>query len=292
MTKKFVLVIALAFVLFNLAKTEEKGQKHFLWEVKSLNSTVYLLGSIHLAKAEAYPLADIIEKSFSSCDNLIVEANTDNIDPFKILKLAMYQDTNTLEKNVDSSIFNKISSYFEKHKIGKEVFKKYKPWFAVFSILELELSKAGFSNEFGIDVHFMNEAKEKGKRILELEGVDKQIELLDTGMQKFSKDFLDFSLLDIQESALQVDSLFQIWNTGDAAAFEKYSLGQEEAKVEYKDLMNLMLYDRNIEMTKKIEKYLESGSKYFLVVGSGHLVGEKGILARLEKEKKYLIKQL
>ena len=45
-------------------------------------------------------------------------------------------------------------------------------------------------------------------------------------------------------------------------------------------------------MTKKIEEYLTAKRTYFVVVGAGHLVGDKGIIELLKAKKKYKIDQL
>jgi uncharacterized protein len=44
-------------------------------------------------------------------------------------------------------------------------------------------------------------------------------------------------------------------------------------------------------MVAKIEGYLKSKTGYFVVVGAGHLVGEKGIITLLQK-KGYKVEQL
>ncbi len=60
---------------------------------------------------------------------------------------------------------------------------------------------------------------------------------------------------------------------------------------EYKPLMDKMVDERNTTMTKKIEGWLgEKGSK-FVVVGSLHLVGDKGIVKLLEANKKYKVER-
>ena len=38
--------------------------KHFLWRVTGPKGVVYLLGTIHVGKADFYPLPSIIEDSF------------------------------------------------------------------------------------------------------------------------------------------------------------------------------------------------------------------------------------
>ena len=45
-----------------------------------------------------------------------------------------------------------------------------------------------------------------------------------------------------------------------------------------------IIYDRNLTMTAHIREYLAAGGAWFVVVGSGHLVGERGILDLLGKD--------
>jgi len=51
----------------------DRAPKHFLWKVTGPKAVVYLLGTIHAAKADLYPLPAIIEDSFEKADKLIEE---------------------------------------------------------------------------------------------------------------------------------------------------------------------------------------------------------------------------
>ena len=44
-------------------------------------------------------------------------------------------------------------------------------------------------------------------------------------------------------------------------------------------------------MTSKIEGYLNAGGSYFVIVGAGHLIGERGMVELL-KSKGYIVEQL
>jgi uncharacterized protein YbaP (TraB family) len=45
----------------------------------------------------------------------------------------------------------------------------------------------------------------------------------------------------------------------------------------------MMVYDRNIAMADRAEEFLASGRTVMIAVGAGHLPGEQGIAALLEK---------
>jgi hypothetical protein len=52
-----------------------------------------------------------------------------------------------------------------------------------------------------------------------------------------------------------------------------------------------LIYKRNRDMVTKIEGFLQTKETYFVIVGAGHLVGERGIIELLKK-KGYPVEQL
>lgn len=288
--RKTKLNIVFLLIAFLALQNSGRAEKNFLWKVESSNSTVYLLGSIHVAKASLYPLSETIEKAYSASDYLVVEVNQENINPMKMLQMASYTDSNTLEMNVSKDAYDKLASYFEKHQFPKEKYNKFKPWFALMTLLGLELVSNGYNPEMGIDSHFMSQAKEAGKPILELESFDSQMEMLETGVTKFSEAFINLSLGDYEKTAEEVDKMFDLWKKGDAEGLEK-SLSADTV-AGHSEAMKFLLDNRNYKMADKVREYLKSGKTHFVVVGSAHLVGPIGIINLLNEEKNYKIKQM
>jgi len=68
---------------------------------------------------------------------------------------------------------------------------------------------------------------------------------------------------------------------GNTAVLNKINFGDMPAGSE--DLMNKMYHSRNIKMAEKSRKLIDSGKKCFVVVGFGHLIGEKSVIDLLEK---------
>ena len=74
------------------------------------------------------------------------------------------------------------------------------------------------------------------------------------------------------------------WRRGDAAALSKLVIEDELAKhPEYRVLHERLFDERNREMTDKIVALQRQGGTYFVVVGAGHLVGQEGVIALLER---------
>jgi uncharacterized protein YbaP (TraB family) len=56
-------------------------------------------------------------------------------------------------------------------------------------------------------------------------------------------------------------------------------------------ILSRVYYDRNSRMVSKIKEMLTKEQSVFIVVGAGHLVGEKGIIKMLQRDN-YSIRQL
>ena len=287
-----ILVLLLIIILSNNAYSKDKSQKHFIWEVKSDKSTVFLLGSIHLAKESLYPLPKVIEDAYEKSDNVVVEIDINHVNPFELLKKSMYTDSSTLEMNISKAAFEKLKEKFEKKNIKKETYNKFKPWFAIINLMTLELTANGYNAELGIDKHFLDKATKDNKKVLELESLDFQMKLFEDCLNEFKDAFVDYSLNDFDETVNQVEKLFESWLKGDTKAFEKVTMAEIKDNPEYEPIMKKLINDRNINMAEKVKGYLEAGGTYIVIAGAGHLVGTDGILELLKKTGKYKIRQL
>ncbi|MFQ5733566.1 MAG: TraB/GumN family protein, partial [Planctomycetaceae bacterium] len=68
--RRTISLLFVAAVLSNVAQAADKAKKHFLWKVESDKGTVYLLGSVHAAKKELYPLDKVIRTAFDDSDKV------------------------------------------------------------------------------------------------------------------------------------------------------------------------------------------------------------------------------
>ena len=267
------------------------NNKHFLWEVKSGKATVYLLGSIHVAKDSIYPLPEPIDQCYKKSDYLVVEFNMNDIDPFAIMKKAFYQDTNTLKGNVKPEIYKELQERFTKLGMGEAGYAKMKPWMAVMTVTQLQLMKGGFQSDAGIDMHYMTEAKNDNKEILQLETAEQQINLLNDELGSMQNEFVEYSLKDMDSMSGNMDDMLDIWMRGDVKALEKLVIDDTKDMPESERFLDEFLNRRNDGMLKKIKEYLKTDKTYFVIVGSAHLIGDKGIVKMLENEKMYGVEQ-
>ncbi len=291
--KIFSVFLALLFISVSVCPADAADRKDFLWKVQSKTTTVYLLGSIHFMKKEFYPLNKRIEDAFDKSTVLAVEANVDDVSKLDIqglMEKAFYPSDDTLEKHVSTETYERVKKEFEAFGIPAWLISKQKPWFLALTLESLELVKLGFDPDYGIDEHFLSEASGK-KKIKELESMDYQINLLSGFSDSEQEAFLLSTLKDMNSYEKEIDKLLDAWVSGDTGGMESIL---RESLIEDKGMASVydkLLYERNRNMASKIEGYLKTGETHFVVVGAGHLLGEKGII-NLLRQKGYQIEQL
>lgn len=270
-----------------------ESQKNFLWRVQAKNSTIYLLGSIHLLKQDIYPLSRIIESSFDKSDFLAVEANIGDIsriDMSQVLKKAIYQGGDSLENHISRDTLAVVQKGAERLGLPLGHIKMQKPWFLAMIMESMELMKAGYNPEYGIDKHFLAKAQGR-KKILELESFDYQIDLLSGFSDTEQELFLLFALKDLDTLTREVDKLVGAWKSGNVRDMENFVTKSIVDESRFYPIYEKLIIVRNRNMTARIENYLQSKGTYFVVVGAAHLVGNNGII-QLLKNKGYFIEQM
>jgi len=299
MRKNIVTGVPLFVVLFFLClalyvQGAAAGEsKNFLWKIQSKTNTVYLLGSVHFMKKEIYPLREEIEEAFQSSDILVVEADINDvsrIDLQKMLGSAFYFEGNSLEKHISPETLERVKKEFDECGMPAVLITRQKPWFLALTLTSLKLMQLGFDPSYGIDVHFLNAASGK-KKIRELESIDYQIDLLSGFSDSEQEAFLLYALNDMNSLEKNTDALMTAWKTGDTRGMELIIGENIRNDRTAADIYDKLLYTRNKNMVSKITEYLQTRETYFVIVGAGHVVGERGIVELLRK-RGYLVEQL
>jgi uncharacterized protein YbaP (TraB family) len=297
MTKKYITSVSLLLFCF-LSFVVPAGagvparQNHFFWEIRSTTATVYLLGSVHYLKKEVYPLPVVMEDAFRASDVLAVEANVDDltqVDLQKLIDRAFYQGGDTIEKHVSGETFALLKKELQEYSIPVELVYRQKPWFVALTLTSLELLTLGFDPNYGIDRHFLSEAEGK-KKIVELESIDYQIDLLSSFSDADQELFLLYTLRDLHLMNTQGEELLEAWRTGDTKMMRSLVFGNDYGDKRVAGIYEKLLYERNRNMSSRIEGLLKTKETCFVVVGAAHLIGERGILETL-RSKGYRVQQ-
>lgn len=274
------------------ASRQQGEGKSFLWKVRSKTATVYLLGSVHVAKKDLYPLSPAIESAFDESDKLVLEINLDAASQgaaaLKLLRTGSYGPGDSLEKHIDKELKEKLDTCLKKSGLPAGALSRFKPWLVAVQLTMLELQKEGFDAKNGIDHYFQGKAQGK-KPILSLETADDQVQMFADFPEDLQEAMLRQTLDELPETGRTIEATFAAWKKGDTDALDELLLAPMRTR-EYKPLFQKIFIDRNEKMAEKIEGLLKTDGTCFVVVGAGHLIGEKGIVDLLQK-KNYTVEQ-
>lgn len=249
-------------------------------------STVYLLGSIHVADDSIYPLPKRIEEAFVASPALVVEADVGDTKTgaaAAFMAAGAYRpgDGRSLKSEVSPRCYAEVAQAAQEFGLPMAKLDGMKPWMAAILLEGVEARLAGLNPAKGIDVHFLNAARGK-KTIVELEGMDDQLHLFDGLSADQQTALLYITAKERSKFRGELDRLFKAWRTGNAADLEAVIQESAQESPELKPSMDALLGRRNGTMTEKIAGYLEAPGDHFVVVGAAHIVGPTGIVAQLQ----------
>jgi uncharacterized protein YbaP (TraB family) len=278
------LALALVFCAFALPSRADTAL-HSLWALHGKHNTVYLLGSIHVLRAQDYPLAPAVLQAYADAKALLMEVNLEDIDSAEVqsemLASAMLPEGSTLPSILGPQRYAHATSLA--HEVGVDLssFDQFAPWFAAEAISQLQLMELGFQPQSGIEMYFLERARSDGKSIAGLETVHDQIALFEGLSMNEQSEYLVSSLEQAHELPKEVDDMVRAWQRGDTAWFESQlqsELGRDPM------LYQSVLAARNRKWIPKIEALLSDDKNYLVIVGTGHLVGRNSVIDLLKKD--------
>jgi uncharacterized protein YbaP (TraB family) len=288
----FLICLATLWAAINTAHAQSTTKKDFLWSVKSDKGTVYLLGSLHLLKADAFPLDKNIEAAYRNSKKVVFEADIagarDQEFQSKMVAQGLYTEGQTLQQNISKETYALLEKKAAALGLTMAQLNPLKPWLCASAVSGLALMKMGFDPNYGVDVYFFDKAKKDDKEMLFLETLDFQTKLFTELSSKEEDAFLRQSLKDLEVIETLLPDMVNAWKTGDAPRLGAF------LTMSFKDLpglYNRFVIERNKAWVSTIDRLLAQGGTSFVVVGAGHLGGPDNLLQLLQN-KGYRIEQI
>jgi uncharacterized protein YbaP (TraB family) len=275
MTVRRPAALAAFLLVAFLAAAQQPRVTHVrLLKVTRGDSTVYLLGSVHVARPDIYPLNEPIEEAFARSSRLVVEVDLARIDRTafqkKVMSLGMLPAGRTLRTELPPEVSRKLEEKLSALGMPAAGFDRMRPWLVSMVLAELDFSRLGYDPANGVDLYFLSRAGEK--EIVQLESADSQLEMLSGFSDEEQRELLAEYLNEpgIEEDAV---ALFDAWLSGDSELLSKLISGEMGGSAAGKGIEDALLRKRDAAMALKIEGLLEKPGTSFVVVGAAHLVG-------------------
>ncbi|WHF56160.1 TraB/GumN family protein [Shewanella xiamenensis] len=283
-TSRWRLLLALLSVTLFASGTTlaAPSDKPPFYRVQWQGKSAYLLGSIHIGRADFYPMPAQVEAAFTKSKGLVVEIDMNKVDSRALLQ--KYGGANSAQgfdwQSRDKQTVATMSQYCEGKASLCQSLQAFAPWLQAAQLNLLRYNGLGFSTDYGVDMQLLSRG---GKPVYELETAESQFQLLASfdsqvqwAMVREAIDASDAELL----------SLVDAWRSGNETALD--TLMQEQLGGEGDPLMlDKILWQRNKVMADGMIKLMGSetaNEPLFVVVGAGHVVGDKSVVQLLKQQ--------
>jgi uncharacterized protein len=236
----------------------------------------------------------VIEDSFKQSDALVEEVDLgggvmQSLSQAVILQ-GTYPSGDSIANHISQETQTRLADFTKSNPLGAN-YTRLKPWLLGLLIDALKIKELGLDGAKGLDSHFQEEAIRLRKPVEALETADFQLKLVMSFPDDLQDKLLLASLLEAAKGRETMKRMLEAWSAGSPQAMEAVITGEVREYPVLEPVMEKVLYQRNDTMTQKIERFLETGKTYFVAIGAGHLVGQRGILDQLRR-KNYTVDQL
>lgn len=259
-----------------------------VWKVTGPNGRIaYLGGSVHALRKSDYPLPAAYLRAFDASSRIAFEVDARALEESSksLVKEGTYRHGDSLKKHVDPRTYAYMRRLFGLMNLPEETLAQWRPWFIVVMLQSVSLHHA--SPEIGVDEFLMRRAAKRSMPVVGLESVEEHARVY-SGLSDRESEILLLVTFIPSNNAGGDDAVMKAWRRGDA---EMLAAVMQRDSAEFPAFNERLLGARNRAWVPKIEKFMESGHTYFVVVGAGHFGGNNGLLALL-RAKGYQVEQL
>ena len=255
-----------------------------LWHIKSGNSEVYLLGSVHVLPPDLKWRTAEISGALSRSDVYVFEVPQDETAVTELNALIQAQGFlppgESLRAQLHPAALADYDAAVAMAGLPPAAIERERPWLAGIQLMFAQIAKLKFAAGNGVDSVLMAEAAGAHKQARYLETIAEQFALLAPADRTLEMEEFESGLKDLRDVAGGIQPMVDAWSAGDQAKLDRLINGELD---EFPEARKMLLDDRNRRWVPKIEAMLKEKHVFFVTVGAGHLTGPAGLPGLLRK---------
>jgi uncharacterized protein len=275
-----ILALVLLIAVFSTAQAQSPGPA--VWEVRNGDSSLFIMGSVHLLRPDANWLHPELERRFDEASLLVLEVadlrEAQAVTMRLIQEHGFYPPGQSLADELEPQTFERALAMAQRLGARPEEFARMRPWLAGILLTQLWAASHGYDPGFGVDLYLNHRAATTGKPVAGLETIEEQMGILIEGLGGDAQSVMEQTLAQLEDEAY-IDALVDAWLVGDMDALERL---MHEAFADYPEAYEVLIAERNRRWIGQIETILADTDSGFVVVGAAHLVGPENVLELLE----------
>jgi hypothetical protein len=250
-----------------------------MWHAKRDAGAMYLFGSVHFFRGQPeYPPA--LDRAISEAEALVVEIELG--DPENTLAFIERARLvrGTLRDVIPAPTAERLAAWFRARGESLDSMALFEPWFVMNLMVTMQLMESGFSTELGTDNQMIERARSR-MDIIALESVDEQIDVFDGMPLDLQVQMLQDALDKSDEFDAATQAMVDAWQSGNARQLEDLIRAPVDEAPEFAPFYRALFDDRDEVMVRRLVEMSSDGRTRLVVLGAGHMVGDRGIPARL-----------
>jgi hypothetical protein len=259
-----------------------------MWVVKSKDSTVYLLGTIHVLKPGVNWRSGKLEDAFKASREYWMEADIQE-DPAiaETYALNFGNDSRSpLADKLSADDYALFVKLITDRGLSEGRLRFVRPWLATLLLTGGATKDGGYDPMNGVDRALETDAKGAGKAVKTFETPAEQLGFFAHLPPEIERAMLVQTLDDLrvgENGAVgEVDALSAAWLAGDTQGLD--DAGVRKMRKDAPAVFDVIITRRNAAWVPKITDMLQTPGTYFVAVGAGHLVGKGGVPELLKAE--------
>jgi len=252
------------------------------WVVSDADSTVYLVGTVHMLPDDAEWWSEGFEAAFGEADTLWLELDLLN-PPADLLSIMLGQagsSGTSLRALVDDDVEAALEAILMRHGIALDNVDALQPWFVYMQLSSFMIQDAGYSATSGIDFVLASQAMARGIPVRGLEEYDEQFGIFSGLSLDAQVSLLSDTVRHYDEAAEQLVAEMDSWLDGQLFSLMLINIGSALFMPEVFDALFL---ERNRGFADDIESILEGAGTDMVAVGLAHFVGPGSIVSMLRQ---------
>jgi len=257
-----------------------QSSNSLLWEVSGngLKKSSYLFGTYHLISSSFIDSLPVIHQCYAKTEGVVGEMVLDPSMASKMMSAVLMKDS-TLDELMSPEEYKLVGTYLkETSGMNIALFNKMKP--VVVGTLFYKAIMPANDTGKPMDLYFQEESKADGKRVVGLETLDEQMDVLFNGTSlKQQAAALVKAAREKEKYTAEMMRTNRCYRDGDMDCLVKFMTEDETMTTAE---MERLLYARNRNWMKQLPGLMSAGP-VFVAVGAGHLPGEGGLIGLLKQ---------
>ena len=258
-----------------------------MWRTGDEDTTVYMIGTVHLLRPGVEWRTDDYERAFAEADAVFIESDS-------LSEEAQAKAAELLPRYAFNPPGTTLASYFTDEEVAElnaamapmgitvEQLAPMRPWFAGVMVAQTAMMSMGASPEAGLETMIVAQANEAGKPVRFLEGLEEVFGILAGVDDAVQADIMVDGAEDFQNMEAEFARIIAAWYDGDADTVADM---MTEAYGDYPDAEDALFKTRNANWTGRLKTLIDEEPGTFLVaVGAGHLAGDDSLQEMLQAE--------